>query len=112
MTRRWFSLLSLLAAVAVALPLLASPGAAQTLDELRASGKIGERYDGFAVARDPGVADQVKEINAKRRAIYEEQAAKQGVPLDQVGAVYAGEIIQKVPVGTWILTADNEWRRR
>ncbi len=112
MTRRWFSLLSLLAAVALALPLLASPGAAQTLDELRASGKIGERFDGFAVARDPGVADMVKDINAKRREIYQKQAASQGVPVDQVGAVYAGEIIQKVPVGTWIMTPDGEWRRR
>lgn len=112
MTRRWFSLFSLLALVAVALPLLAAPVAAQSLDELRAAGKVGERYDGFAVARDPSVADLVKDINAKRREIYQQQASKQGVPQDQVGAVYAGEIFQQVPVGTWILTPDGEWRRR
>jgi hypothetical protein len=112
MTRRWFSLLSLLAVAALALPLLAGPAAAQSLDELRASGKIGERYDGFAVARDPSAADMVKEVNAKRRGIYEQQAKKQGVPLEQVGLVYANEIVQQVPAGTWILTADNEWRRK
>ena len=112
MTRRWFSLLSLLAAAALALPLLAGPAAAQSLDELRASGKLGERYDGFAVARDPGVADQVKAINDKRRAIYQQQADKQGVPMEQVGLVYANEIVQQVPAGTWILTADGEWRRK
>jgi uncharacterized protein YdbL (DUF1318 family) len=112
MTRRWFSLLSLLAVAALALPLLAGPAAAQSLDELRASGKLGERYDGFAVARDPGVADQVKAINDKRRTIYQQQADKQGVPLDQVGLVYANEIVQQVPAGTWILTADGEWRRK
>ena len=112
MTRRWFSLLSLLAMAAVALPLLAGPASAQSLDELRASGKVGERYDGFAVARDPSVADMVKEINAKRREIYESQAKKQGVTVEQVGAVYAAELLQKLPAGTWFLTAAGEWRKK
>src|SRR5690606_19639886 len=106
MTRRRFSLLSLVALAAVSLPLLAQPVAAQSLDELRAAGKIGERYDGYAVARDAAFADMVKDINAKRRAIYEAQAKKQGVAVDQVGLVYAGELIEKVPAGTWILTPD------
>jgi uncharacterized protein len=112
MTRRWFTLLSLLAAAAVALPLLAGTASAQSLDELRASGKIGERYDGFAQARDPSTAEMVKEINAKRREIYQQQADKQGVPLDQVGMVYASELLQKLPAGTWFLTPENEWRRK
>jgi len=112
MTRRWFSLLSLLAAAALALPLLSTPVAAQSLDELRASCKVGERYDGFAVARDPSAADLVKEVNDKRRKIYEERAKKQGVSVEAVGAVYAGEIIEKLPDGSWVLTADGEWRRK
>lgn len=112
MTRRWFSLLSLLAAAMVALPLLAAPAAAQSLDELRAAGKIGERYDGLAVARDPAFADMVKSINAKRREIYEQQAKSQGVSVEQVGMVYAGELLEKLPAGTWFLTPDNEWRRK
>jgi uncharacterized protein YdbL (DUF1318 family) len=113
MTRRFF-LLSLLAAGALALtlPLLTGPAAAQSLDELRASGQIGERYDGYAVARDPALGDMVAGINAKRRGIYEEQAKKQGVAVEQVGLVYANEIVNQVPAGTWILTADGEWRRK
>ena len=109
--RRWF-LLSLLAVGALALPLPARPAAAQSLDELRAAGRIGERYDGYAVARDPALGDMVAEINAKRRGIYEQQAKTQGVAVDQVGQVYANQLIGKVPVGTWILTADGEWRRK
>ena len=114
MTRRWFSLLSLLAVTALALPLTLGigPVSAQTLDELRASGKVGERYDGYAVARDPSAADLVKEVNAKRRKIYEEGAKKQGVSAEAVGAVYAKEIVGQVPDGTWVLTADGEWRRK
>lgn len=112
MTRRRFSLLSLMILAALALPLLPAPAMAQSLDELRASGKLGERYDGLAVARDPAVAEQVKEINAKRTAIYQQQANKQGVPVAEVGKVYANEIVGQVPAGTWILTADGEWRRK
>lgn len=112
MTRRRFSLLSLMTLATLALPLLATPATAQSLDELRASGKLGERHDGFAVARDPAAAELVKEINAKRTAIYQQQADKQGVPLAEVGKVYANEIVEQVPAGTWILTADGEWRRK
>jgi uncharacterized protein len=112
MTRRWFSLLSLLAAAALALPLLSGSVSAATLDELRAAGKVGERYDGFAVARDPSAADLVKEVNDKRRKIYEERAKKQGVTAEAVAAVYAKEIVDQVPDGTWVLTADGEWRRK
>jgi hypothetical protein len=112
MTRRWFSLLSLLAVATLALPLLSGPVSAQTLDELRASGKVGERYDGFAVARDPSAADLVAEVNARRRGVYEQRAAEQGVSVEAVGAVYAKEIVDQVPAGTWVLTADGEWRRK
>jgi hypothetical protein len=112
MTRRWFSLLSLLAMTALVLPLLTAPATAQTLDELRASGKVGERFDGFAVARDPAAADLVKEVNDKRRAIYEKEAAKQKISVAAVGAVYAGQIITQVPAGTWFLDADGEWRQK
>lgn len=111
MNRRWFSLLSLLALAAIALPLLGGPVSAQSLDDLRAAGKIGERYDGFAVARDPALADMVKDINAKRREIYQEQAQKQGVPIEQVGMVYASELLEKLPSGTWFLTQGDEWKR-
>lgn len=112
MTRRWFSLFSLLVATALVLPLLAGPATAQSLDQLRASGKVGERYDGFAVARDSSAAGLVKQVNAKRRAIYEQQAAKQKITLEQVGMVYANSIVQQVPDGTWILTADGKWRQK
>ncbi len=112
MTRRWFSLLSLLMAAALALPLLAGPASAQSLDDLRAAGKIGERFDGFAVARDSGLKDMVVEINAKRREIYEKEAAKLGVSQGEVGKVYAAKIVKQVPAGTWILTADGDWLQK
>jgi hypothetical protein len=54
----------------------------------------------------------VKEVNDKRRSVYEKRAAEQGVSAEAVGAVYAKEIVDQVPAGTWVLTADGEWRRK
>ena len=86
--------------------------AAQSLDALRASGAVGERYDGYAVARDGSAAGVVAQVNAQRRQIYEQRAAQQKVPVEQVGRVYAGEIFQNAPAGTQFLDATGKWVRK
>jgi len=111
---RWrtgFSLIVLMVAL-LAGGLTAAPAAAQSLDELRASGAVGERFDGLAVARDAGAAAEVAKINAKRQEIYAQRAAAQGVSADQVGRVYAKEILAKAPKGTWFLMPDNKWTQK
>lgn len=84
---------------------------AETLESLRASGAIGESYDGYVIAKEPGAQADANEINAKRRLIYQEKAAAQGVAIEQVGKVYAEEIIRKVPTGTWI-QLNGQWKRK
>ncbi len=89
------------------------PAAADQLDELRAQGQIGERFDGFAEARDDAsdaARALVKKVNAQRREIYEKQAKKQNISIDQVGRVYAERILKKLPKGAWIRTEDG-WRQ-
>ena len=87
--------------------------AAPSLDDLRASGAVGERYDGYAVLRaqgaDTALRSLVDSVNAKRRGIYEERAKKQGVPPQEVGKVYALEIAAKAPPGTWLLGENGKW---
>lgn len=85
---------------------VAHPVRAQSLEALRLSGALGERYDGLAVVRQPSPqANQVAaEINAQRQGIYQKRAAEQGVPVDQVGRVYARQIFDQAPKGTWFLT--------
>lgn len=88
---------------------------AQSLDELRASGAIGERYDGYVEVRDPGAAGAnsvAQEVNTKRQALYEERAASQGVSAADVGQLYAGQIMQKAPGGTWFLDENGNWRQK
>ena len=91
--------------------LYAAPAWSDNLDQLRASGKIGESANGFAVARDSAVQSEVEAINEKRKAIYQEKAAAQGVSIDQVGKVYASELFKKVPAGTWI-QLNGQWVKK
>lgn len=88
-----------------------APTAAQSLDQLRASGAVGERYDGLVVARsnDAAVQSLVNSVNAERRQIYAKRAAEQGVSADQVGRVYAQEIFRKAPQGTYFLQENGQW---
>ncbi len=98
--------------LSVILPLaLAAPAAAQDLDALRASGAVGERYDGLAVARDSDYGALVAQVNAQRLEIYQKRAEAQNVPVDQIGRIYAKEIVQKAPKGTWFMTEDGRWRQ-
>ncbi|WP_295624415.1 YdbL family protein [uncultured Nitrosomonas sp.] len=91
--------------------LYAIPAWADNLENLRALGAVGESSTGYVIAREPSAQAEADAINAKRKAIYQEKAAAQGIDANQVGKVYAEEIIQKVPSGTWIQIS-GQWRQK
>ncbi len=103
-------LLGLLAGAA----LMSAPAWSQSLDDLRASGAVGEAFDGFLRIKGGGGNAQtvVKSVNDKRRAVYSQRASQQGITVDQVGRVYAGEIRSKAPAGTWFLSEQGKWSRK
>jgi uncharacterized protein YdbL (DUF1318 family) len=110
-----FGLLALvLSAFAATMPTHAADDA--QLNSLRAQGVIAERFDGYVMVKDnsTGATAQsvVDRVNAERRAIYEARAKAQGVTASEVGQVYAGQIIQKAPKGTWFLAADGSWTQK
>ena len=109
MLRRNFSRALIVAAVVLALGLSAPPVLAQSLDELRTSGAVGERYDGYAQALQSSAAGVVEQVNAKRRQIYAQRASQEGVSADQIGRVYAQQILAKAPRGTKFLQEDGSW---
>lgn len=88
---------------------LSGPAQAQDWKSLRASGALGERYDGFLVARDSSAANVAAEINKQRRELYIDRAAEQGTTVDQVGRIYFQENLPRLPNGTWILLEDGSW---
>ena len=110
LSRRRFVALALAAAGAVA----AGAAGAQSLNDRRAAGAVGEAFDGYARVRQAGggTAAFVGQVNAKRRAIYETRARQQSTTADQVGRVYARQIMAKAPPGTWFLTESGKWVRK
>ena len=85
------------------------------LDGPRAAGTVGERYDGFAHVRgaaSPDIVALVNKTNAERRALYEQRAKNEGVPLDAIEKIYAGQIMQSAPPGTWFLSQNGQWTRK
>ena len=109
MLRRNFARFVVLAAVVLVSGLSAPPVLAQSLDQMRASGAVGERYDGYAQALQSSAASAVQQVNARRKQIYAQRAAKEGVTADQVGRVFAQQIFAKSPPGTRFLQENGSW---
>ena len=96
---------------------LAVPAAAQTpaVDAARASGAVGERYDGSlgvsGVVSAP-VRSQVARINIQRRSLYSRLAASKGASPQDVGITAGCQLLAGVGVGEAYMLADSAWRRR
>jgi len=94
----------------------APEASAQSMDEAKAAGQIGEGPDGFLHVVDRGAPAEVKalvrDINARRKASYEEIARKRGVPLDAVAAQAGSKLVSRTPAGQYVLNADGSWRKK
>ena len=113
------TLLKLAAAGSLALTggMVAAAAAVQeSASELRATGLVGERYDGYLglVAAAPGhIRAQVDAINIRRRAHYTNLASRRGVRVEEAAVAAACEIFEsRILSGQYYLLPDNEWRQR
>ena len=83
---------------------------------LRASGSVGEQYDGYlGVVGDANanIRDQVSAINIKRRAFYTELARQRGATIQEVAVATACDLLRrKVGQGDHYKLPDGEWRKR
>jgi uncharacterized protein YdbL (DUF1318 family) len=86
--------------------------AAEDWKALRASGALGERYDGLLVAREPSAAEAAETVNAARRELYARRAGETNTTPDQVGRVYFKENLASLPPGTWLLFEDGTWKQK
>lgn len=97
-----------------ALPLLLSlPAMAIELDEAKQKGYVGEQTDGYlgVVKSAPEVPELVKDVNAKRKAKYQELAQKNGISLAQVEALAGKKAVEKTSAGHYILL-DGQWVKK
>ena len=103
-------------ALLLAFCLSALPAAAQSLDQAKAAGQVGERIDGYVGVVDanaPGdVRAMVDQVNAERRAKYAEIAAERGTSVQAVAQIAGQKLIERAPRGEYVMGADGRWRQK
>lgn len=92
------------------------PAMAQTLDQSKTAGQIGEQPDGYVGIVDPSapaaVRQLVDEVNLKRRERYRGIAAKNGTNLQAVEALTGKKLVEDAPRGHYIRLSDGRWVRK
>jgi uncharacterized protein YdbL (DUF1318 family) len=100
-------------ALALVTPLSA---VALDLDSARAQGLVGEQTDGYVGAVQPGASAEVDrlvaEVNAKRRAAYEDIARKNGTAVTAVAALAGQRLLERAPPGAWIGDGTGHWYQK
>jgi uncharacterized protein len=109
-----FKIKSLLGSLLMALAMLfAAPAMADSLDQARAAGLVGERPDGLVApvsSNAPAdILSLVQSVNAKRLEKYQQISAEKGVPAEQVGAITGEKIISKLKPGWYYMDASGNW---
>jgi|HigsolmetaAR203D_1030402.scaffolds.fasta_scaffold00057_87 hypothetical protein len=101
-------------AITAALGMASGPAVAQSLDQAKAAGLIGEMPNGYVGVVQGGgdVQALVDRVNAERRARYREVAGKNGVPLAVVETQAGARLIARVPRGQFVMNAAGRWERR
>jgi uncharacterized protein YdbL (DUF1318 family) len=88
---------------------------AMDLDAAKSQGLVGERPDGYLGAVAAGRADiqsLVNDINARRRAQYQEIAKRNGTSLTAVEQVVGQKLISRAASGEYVMTPGGQWVRK
>ena len=102
-----------LATFAMPTPAAAQPSA--SVASARATGVVGERFDGFlgyVATPSRALRSQVDSINIRRRALYSSLAVRRSVTPQDVGIAAACQLFRRVAVGEPYMLNDGVWRRR
>jgi uncharacterized protein YdbL (DUF1318 family) len=104
-----FSRLAFLAAL-----LLPTYALAVSIDEAKSQGMVGEQSDGYlgVVADSPDARAVVADINAKRKAKYEQVARDNNLELNAVETLAGQKAIEKTEPGNYIRVNGGAWRKK
>jgi uncharacterized protein YdbL (DUF1318 family) len=107
---------------AAALVVLATPAFADlagdkaAVDAAKAAGTVGEQADGYlgfvSGSADPATTAAVSTINAGRRTVYAQTAAKSGTTPDAAGQATGAQLIAKTPGGEFVKPLDGGWKKK
>ena len=110
-----------LAAAAAALVITAMSQSASAqgaeIEAAKSAGVVGERIDGYLGIVDNGAVDaslrrRLNEINARRRAAYDEVAVGASATVAQVARVTGEKQIERVPPGQFYMDESGRWVRK
>jgi len=105
-------------AAVIATPASADVASAKAaVDAAKAKGVVGEQSDGFLGfvhgGGDASLKAAVEEINAGRREVYGQAAAKNGVSVEAAGqSAFTNIIFPKLPAGQYYRDASGSWARK
>ena len=116
---RYIVMLAAIAGTAFALATLSQPAEAQgaEINAAKSAGVVGERIDGYLGIVDNGAVDaslrrRINEINARRRAAYDEIAADAGATVAQVARVTGEKQVERVAPGQFYMDESGRWVRK
>jgi len=81
----------------------------------KAEGQIGEQLNGYlgiVTSAPDDVQTLVKEINQKRKAVYQNIASKNGTSLQAVEKMAGKKTTHKTPPGQFIRSSSGAWVRK
>jgi uncharacterized protein len=94
----------------------ALPAAADSLDEAKAEGQVGERIDGYVGVVDANASGEVRalvdQVNAERQEKYAQIAAERGTSVQAVAQIAGQKLIERAPGGQYVLGANGQWRQK
>ena len=104
-----------LTAVAFSAPAAAAQGS--QIESAKTAGVIGERIDGYLGIVEDGAVDaslrrRVNEVNAKRRAVYDEVAEQNGATTEQVARLTGEKQIARAAAGQFVMNETGRWTRK
>ncbi|TVQ69995.1 MAG: DUF1318 domain-containing protein [Oceanospirillales bacterium] len=98
------------------LALLSLPVFAQSLDQAKSQGLVGEQLNGYVgiVTSSPNSAlrSMVNEINQQRRALYQRSAQEASVSLEVFEARAGQRLQERARPGEFIQDKNGQWRRK
>jgi len=89
---------------------------AQTLEEAKAAGMIGEKRDGYIglVQNNvpPAVANLVNDVNRQRRERYQQIAQENGIQVNEVAQLAYVRAVEATRSGHFVEDANGQWVRK
>jgi uncharacterized protein YdbL (DUF1318 family) len=99
-----------------AVPAFADPASDKAaVTAAKAAGTVGEQADGYlgiVSSADGAVQAAVNNINAGRRQVYAQTAAKSGVTPDAAGQATGAQLIANTPAGQYIKPLGGAWTKK